>query len=284
MLAQDFRSSIEQDLGEKIRVATPVGGGCISEAYRLELYTGELLFLKFSGSPTEMFKKEAMGLNEIKKTESISVPVVKKISPNYLLLEYISPGRKISNFWEDFGIQFARMHKFHSEEFGFSEDNYIGLTPQINKKHSTWAEFYWENRLLYQWKLAQEKKNSSSEMNALFSKVEKSFSKILEGSEEKPSLLHGDLWNGNYLVGNEGKAFIFDPAAYYGHREADLAMTKLFGGFAPEFYEAYQDEYPLSEGWEYREDIYKLYHVMNHLNLFGSSYYGQAVQILRSYL
>jgi len=176
------------------------------------------------------------------------------------------------------------MHKYNSDRFGFFEDNFIGSTPQINTQEDSWLDFYWKHRLNYQHKLAQKNGLSDEKMDELFSKIEHKLPDILEGSEDKPSLVHGDLWNGNYLVGPDGSAFIIDPAVYYGHREADLGMTKLFGGFAPEFYEAYQAEFPLADGWEYREEIYKLYHVMNHLNLFGSSYYGQAVQILRSYL
>jgi fructosamine-3-kinase len=285
MLAQDFRFSLEKELGIRIKLATPIGGGCISEACRLELHSGDFLFLKFTGAPTDMFEKEARALKELAKAKAIGVPEVKNINPNYLLLEYISPGRKVDNFWENFGQSFAKLHKFKSNQFGFSEDNFIGLSPQKNMPQSdSWQDFYWENRLLFQLKLAEEKGHGTSELNELFHNLEAQLPSILKESEEEPSLLHGDLWNGNFVVGPDGKAWILDPASYYGHREADLAMTKLFGGFTPEFYEGYQAEYPLAEGWEYRENLYKLYHIMNHLNIFGSSYYGQAIQLLRSYL
>ena len=133
-------------------------------------------------------------------------------------------------------------------------------------------------------KLAEANGYGSAELSSTFSKLEDNFDIILNGSEEAPTLLHGDLWGGNYMVDSEGMPVLIDPAVYYGHREADLAMTQIFGGFSPEFYRAYHQEYPLKAGWEYRQNIYKLYHILNHLNLFGSGYYGQAIQLMKYYV
>jgi len=291
MLAASLKASLEKKFGQKIMKASAVGGGCISEARQIELEDGRSFFLKYSDSFTPMFEKEAHGLEEISKAQSIRVPKILEIGESYLLLEFLEGAKKSPDFWEVFGKQFAEMHKFHSDSYGFREDNYIGLTPQKNTPSllykggsSSWCDFYFENRLLYQLKLAEKKGYATSELTGLFAKLEKKLPSLLEGSEERPSLLHGDLWSGNYLVGPEGQPYLIDPAVYYGHREADLAMTKLFGGFAEEFYKSYQRTWPLVEGWEYREGLYKLYHVMNHLNLFGRSYYGQAIDLLRSYL
>ena len=125
---------------------------------------------------------------------------------------------------------------------------------------------------------------ADEDLRKSFSRLESKISDILKDSQEQPSLLHGDLWSGNYMVDEHGNACIIDPAVYYGHREADLAMTRLFGGYSEDFYKSYNESFPLKDGWEYRENIYKLYHVLNHLNLFGKGYYSQALSLIRSYL
>ena len=136
---------------------------------------------------------------------------------------------------------------------------------------------------MYQYKLAEKNGYATQELRAGISKLENKIEKILAGSEESPSLLHGDLWSGNYMIDENGDACLIDPAVYYGHREADLGMTKLFGGFNSEFYKSYNENYPLPDGYDYRENIYKLYHVMNHLNLFGGGYYSQAISLINYY-
>ncbi len=177
------------------------------------------------------------------------------------------------------------MHRTTSSNFGFYEDNYIGSNIQknINNDNSNWIDFYFNNRILFQYKLAEKNGYATEEFKSNIKKIESSISKILGGSEEHPSLLHGDLWSGNFMVDENGDACLIDPAVYYGHREADLAMTKLFGGFNSEFYISYNDEWKLKEGYQYRENIYKLYHVLNHLNLFGMGYYSQAINLMKSY-
>jgi fructosamine-3-kinase len=180
------------------------------------------------------------------------------------------------------------LHKYTSISFGFYEDNFIGSTPQVNLANNTektnWSEFYFNKRILYQYKLAEIKGYAGEELRKCFSQLESKINPILNDCNANPSLLHGDLWSGNFISDETGNACLIDPAVYYGHREADLAMTKLFGGFDSRFYYAYIEEYPLDYGSGYRENIYKLYHVLNHLNLFGSGYYQQAVNLIRFYL
>jgi len=210
------------------------------------------------------------------------------VNKEFLLTEFISSGIKKKNFFGEFGKNFAKLHKFTSESFGFYENNYIGSNPQINipdeNQKTSWINFYFNKRILYQVQLAEKLGNSTSDLRKLVARLEEKIEEILGSSEEQPSLLHGDLWGGNYMVDKNGSAVIIDPAVYYGHREADLGMTRLFGGFSPEFYESYNETFPLKEGSDYRENIYKLYHVLNHLNLFGGSYYSQAISLIKFYI
>lgn len=274
---------IEQHIGENIVSDISLGGGCIGDSRVVKTETGIKYFLKSYGSNTRsIIKNEANGLNELAKTKAIHIPKVIYSDEQFLLLEYIEQSSRVSNFSELFGQRFAMMHKYTSEEFGFYENNFIGSTPQINiPKSKKWSTFYWEYRLLYQFKLAERNNYSSPELSDLFSILENRIESIIEGSEEEPTILHGDLWGGNYIVDKKGEPCLIDPAVYYGHREADLAMTMLFGGFDSKFYSAYDEAYPLKPGWKNRIEIYKLYHVMNHLNLFGASYYSQAISILK---
>ena len=286
-LNAEIKSSIEKAAGEEIITMTSLSGGCISDAYKLETRSGKKLFLKVNTSG-DMFAKEAHGLNELRKPNAVKIPGVILFDKTFILTEFITQGSKSKNFFEDFGRKFAELHKFKSKEFGFYEDNYIGSNVQLNIaegiERTDWTRFYFNKRLLFQFRLAEKNGYADSELRSVFSSLENKIEKILEGSKEEPSLLHGDLWGGNYIVDENGEAYLIDPAVYYGHREADLAMTKLFGGFSNEFYKAYNECFPLPNGYDYREGIYRLYHVLNHLNLFGRGYYSQAVSIIRSYI
>ena len=279
---------IESILNEKIVSSKSIGGGCIADSRKITTESGREFFLKSGNKDNRMFHCEANGLKELAKAQCLRVPQVVAVADNFLLLEYISQGNRPTYFFEEFGKNLAKLHRFQSDKFGFYEDNYIGATPQQNIPDKTeekdWIAFYFNKRLLFQYYLAEKNGYATPRMKNAFSKLESKIASILQGSKESPCLLHGDLWGGNYLCDETGKAVLIDPAVYYGHREADLAMTKLFGGFSPAFYEAYHCEYPLSDGWEYRENIYKLYHVLNHLNLFGIGYLFEAEQILESYV
>jgi fructosamine-3-kinase len=189
----------------------------------------------------------------------------------------------------------AQLHQVHGKTSGFIDDNFIGSTPQCNsplKKswhHSSqcqghsWPDFFIQRRLRFQIDLLQNR-GKGCELTELFEKAENNMHALLSTAIETPSLLHGDLWSGNFLIDDQGHACLIDPAAYFGHRETDIAMTRLFGGFAPEFYQAYHDSLPLADGYNDREPIYQLYPVLNHLNLFGAAYFKQSKRILNKYI
>jgi fructosamine-3-kinase len=281
------KNKLEEILGEEARVISGIGGGSIADSNIIETSSGKRFFLK-TGFSSSMFINEANGLKELRKPGCIKIPEVIAADRDFLLLELVTPGQRMKNFWEVFGRQFAEMHKFTARSYGFYENNYIGATPQMNipseSEQNNWVEFYLNKRLGFQIELAEKNGYGTPELKRAFSKLAEKIDTILEGSEESPALLHGDLWSGNYITGSEGEPVLIDPAVYYGHREADLAMTYLFGGFSNEFYKAYNEAYPLKDGWEYRLNIYKLYHVLNHLNLFGTGYYGQALRLMEYYL
>jgi len=281
-------NNIEKITNSKIISTSSLSGGCISNAYKITLQDNRNLFLKINNSlPKDMFHKEANGLKELAKPNVIYIPKVITVEDSFILLDFIECSIKQKDFFEDFGRSFAEMHKFTSEAFGFYENNYIGSTPQVNipneKEINDWTSFYFNKRILFQFHLAKKNGFATDELRKGISFLENNIEKILNGSEEPPSILHGDLWSGNYMVNENGKAGLIDPAVYYGHREADLAMTKLFGGFSESFYKSYNESFPLKDGYNYRENIYKLYHVLNHLNLFGSGYYRQAISLIKSY-
>ncbi|NLT52347.1 MAG: fructosamine kinase family protein [Ignavibacteria bacterium] len=274
---------LPEEIKGEVKQILPLGGGCIADVKKIIMQDGRKILYKIY-SRTIISETEANGLKEISKSGAIRVPKVIYSNKNILITEFIESGSKIKNTYSDFGKNFAKMHKYYSEYFGFYEDNFIGETPQKNlPKNSSWTEFYFTNRLLFQIKLAEKNGYLSKELKNSFEKLERRIDSIIL-DEGQASLLHGDLWSGNYIVDENGNACLIDPAVYYGNREADLAMTKLFGGFPPEFYHAYNQEYPLQEGYLFRENIYKLYHILNHLNLFGYGYYSQALGIIKSYI
>ena len=280
---------VEEELKTKIKGFSSLSGGCISNAYKVTDSEGSAYFLKCnSSSSNDMFIKEANGLNELMKADAVRIPEVLSVRKEFILTEFITPGNKKKNFFEEFGRNFAQLHKFTGESFGFYENNYIGSNHQINipedNEKTSWVDFYFNKRIFYQIQLAEKLGNSTPELRKLVSRLEEKFEEIVGNIEEKPSLLHGDLWGGNYMTDESGSAVLIDPAVYYGNREADLGMTKLFGGFDLNFYESYNETFPLKDGFDYRENIYKLYHVLNHLNLFGGGYYSQAISLIKFYI
>ena len=289
MLNNKIKSKIENILGSQITKMNSLSGGCISSSYKVNTKDGNSYFLKYNySSGSDMFLTEAHGLQELDKPGVITIPKVISFDKEFILLDLIESSSRSKNFSEDFGRKFAVLHKFNNEKYGFYEDNYIGSNPQLNipdnDEEKNWTKFYFQKRILYQFHLAEKSGNSTSDLRSSISKLENKIDLIVTDNGEKPSLLHGDLWGGNYMVDKNGFACLIDPAVYYGIREADLAMTKLFGGFDSEFYRAYNEEFPLPDGYDYRENIYKLYHVLNHLNLFGSGYYSQAISLIKYYL
>ena len=267
----------------------PVFGGDINRAFRLTLSDGSPVFMK-SNAPKNLrfFETEAKGLEALRQTNTIGVPQVLGIGADkneaFLLLEYLEAAPKINGYWEVFGRELAAMHRADcrhlAEGFGFPEDNYIGATPQKNAQKTRWVDFFRECRLLPQLEMADRYFDANT--RRLCTKLLDNLNRYL--TEPKfPSLLHGDLWSGNAAPGPDGKAWIYDPAAYVGHHEAELAMTELFGRCPEEFYRAYSEIYPIDSGYRDRKDLYDLYHLLNHLNLFGGSYLGSVREILTRY-
>jgi protein-ribulosamine 3-kinase len=266
--------------------ATPVGGGSINEAFRLEGMEGERYFLKLNDARHHpMFAAEVAGLDAIAATGTLRVPqpIVHGISDgqSYLVLEYLELGPRGDA--RSLGEQLAALHRCPAPQFGLAQDNFIGTTPQPNGWQDNWIEFWREQRLGFQLRLAA-KNGYSGQLSSLGEKLLKVLPAFFECYTPRPSLLHGDLWSGNHAFLKNGTPTIFDPATYYGDRECDLAMTELFGGFPESFYAAYRAVWPLDAGYATRRDLYNLYHVLNHVNLFGGGYLIQAVQMMQRLL
>jgi len=271
-----------------------IGGGCIADARIATFENGTRVFVKTAAGHADMFEREAEGLAALAEADAIRVPAVLAVSPDGLVLELIQQGSKALGFAESFGRKFASLHEYRGKTCGFPHDNFIGSTPQTNRPldgswdkakendGSAWPEFFLQRRLRFQAQLAS--RNGFAVLAKLLDQAEIRILELLGSSIETPSILHGDLWGGNYIVDERGEACLIDPAVYYGHREADLAMTRLFGGFESRFYSAYEEASPLVPGHEERLPIYQLYHVLNHLNLFGSSYYQQSRNILQHFV
>lgn len=265
-----------------------VAGGDINEACALTLDDGTILFMK-SNSLVSLanFKAEAAGLHAIRETGAIGVPDVLGVGTDtgfsFLLLSYIRGGRRISHYWETFAEELAAMHRAApsgSGKYGFGEDNWIGARKQLNTPHDKWIPFFRDCRLAPQIKsagnylLAEDRRRAEYLLDHL--------DRFL-AEPERPSLVHGDLWSGNMITGDDGKGWLIDPAAYYGHPEIDIAMTELFGGFPQAFYEAYREAGMLQPGYGERKDLYNLYQLLNHLNMFRSGYLPDVRRILKKY-
>ena len=291
-----FPRSVERLLSESLNEpnieldsVTPISGGCIHHAAKLQLKDGRDFFCKSSSGAIDMFAQEALGLAALSNAQVIYVPKVIGIGiiqedVGCLLLEHISPGHPGQNFWADFGQRFAKLHRTATaESFGWSSDNYIGSSIQKNNAHDDWPAFFAESRLGYQLRLARQNAVGSRALFQYGERLINRIDQILAAPSEPPSLLHGDLWSGNYLVSDGGEPVVIDPAVYYGHREADFAMPLLFGGFATDFFDAYNEQWPLADGWQERAEIYKLYHLLNHLNLFGAGYLDSCIEIAKKF-
>ncbi len=263
------------------------GGGCINQAYVLE-GGGRRYFVKTNGTEhLPMFDAEADGLRELASSGAIRVPQPVCLGnaggSAFLVLEYIEFAAAGRGGAQRLGTQLAALHRSNAAQFGWRRDNTIGATPQINTWSGDWVDFWRERRLGYQLGLAAAHGcggRLQREGGKLLDRLPQFFANYLP----LPSLLHGDLWGGNAAFDAAGHPVIFDPAVYYGDREADLAMTELFGGFSADFYAAYRESYPLDPGYATRKALYNLYHVLNHFNLFGGGYLGQAERMIAALL
>jgi fructosamine-3-kinase len=275
-----------QLLGSSAQRAAPVSGGDINEAYRLETAHGPV-FLKLNRSPQAlaMFEDEARGLALLGTPGALAVPAVlgtgEAGGAAFLLLEHIQEGPRRTGFWRDFGSGLAQLHRTTQAHFGLDHDNFIGSLPQRNRTHPDWPGFYAQERLWPQLGQARSLGLLQQEDEQMLSRLCTRLTELCPG--EPPALIHGDLWSGNFLAGSAGQPFLIDPSVGYAHREMDLAMSRLFGGFAPEFYRAYHEAYPLAPGLEERLEAYQLYYLLVHVNLFGQGYVPGVRRILRRY-
>lgn len=262
---------------------TSTGGGCINATYHIE-GNGQHYFVKLNKAHyLPMFEAEAAGLIEIKNAGTLHAPEPQcwgqADGSAWLVMEYLDLTGHGKSCGEALGLGLANMHRTFSSHYGWTRDNTIGTTLQKNDVSSDWIDFWRQQRLGYQLQLAS--------ANGHTGKLQKRGEQLLlrldgffTNTPIRASLLHGDLWGGNYAFDSSGQPVIFDPAVYYGDREADLAMTELFGGFPSSFYVSYQNAYPLDTGYRTRKTLYNLYHILNHLNLFGGGYLHQVEQML----
>lgn len=279
---------------------SPVAGGCISTAYHVQVQA-ELsktidYFVKVNSRTfLDNFEAEANGLKLMRQAcasskQRLTIPepitVATVGDQAFLLMDWIETSRrKPRHFQEEFGHALATFHlASRGDRIGLEQDNFLGSAQQINSTKSSWIEFVAENRLNFQLKWAIQQSRATSTLKQDVETIIGKLLEILITEDTSTSLLHGDLWSGNYLCDSGGLPVLIDPAVYYGHREAEFGMLKLFGGCSPEFYEAYNSTWPLEEGWERRVQVYVLYHLLNHLNLFGSAYLSQCQTMARDIL
>lgn len=278
-------AAIEDATGSpfQIRGSRALGGGCINTALLLE--GGDRRYFVKLNAPAHAasFAAEAAGLRELARAQALRVPlpVCHGIAGNsaFLVLEYLDLQPTHEAAGERLGRGLAALHRVTRPKFGWDRDNTIGSTPQPNRPHDDWLVFWREQRLGFQLELATHNGYGRA-LTARGERLSDRLGQLLGTHRPAASLLHGDLWAGNVGATARGEPVIFDPAVYFGDREADLAMTELFGGFAPRFYSAYREAWPLDAGYEVRRVLYNLYHVLNHLNLFGGGYLGQAERLL----
>lgn len=281
--------------GVMIAKTERIFGGDINEAYGLTLTDENSVFMKTNtGKSASFFAAEAVGLNAIAQTGAIGTPQILgygtnagRMGKSFLLLEFIYGKKRIPDYFETLGHQLADMHRsetadyVHGGKYGFDSDNYIGESVQINTPYGKWSTFFRDCRLEPQFQRAASYFDAGD-----FRKITYLMDHLEEflTEPEYPSLLHGDLWAGNVITGNDGKAWLIDPAVYVGHAETDIAMTELFGGFPAAFYDAYREAGTLPPEYKERRDLYNLYHLLNHLNLFGGGYLSSVRRILEKYV
>jgi len=261
------------------------GGGCINQTLRVR-YGADSYFVKLnSASRADMFAAEALGLRELQDSHTLRVPEAVCWGDDgesaYLVLEDLQLGGR--DDLAALGEGLAAMHRVTRERFGWDTDNTIGSTLQINTSEHDWVDFWRTQRLQFQLELAAQN-GHGGRLQSQGEKLLDAFPALFADYSPPASLLHGDLWSGNYAFNRSGEPVIYDPAVYYGDREADLAMTELFGGFGADFYAAYRANYPLDAGYGVRKTLYNLYHILNHLNIFGEGYRSQAYRMMDALL
>ena len=262
----------------EIQSSRSVGGGCINQTLALSLSNGETVFLKQNDRPPDgMFAKEARGLDLLRTANNgPRIPEVIAVSddpnPSLLILEFIEEGAPTGDYYERFGRALADMHRITQDHYGLDHDNFIGSTLQKNTAEKDVLTFFSDHRLGFQQQLARNRGLLPVGPDQKIDQLRDRLGEFLDVSSEQPALVHGDLWSGNTFSDTAGQPCLVDPAVHYGLRETDLAMTELFGRLPQTFYDAYREAFPQRPGYEERKQIYNLYHLLNHLNLFGGSY------------
>ncbi len=292
---ESIEDAIHGCFGENVSVKNRESrfGGDINEAGVLHLTDGNSVFIKSNSIANKgFFDAEEEGIRAIEQTNTVSVPhlickgIDRSKNCSFLMMDVIRQGSISGKTFTEFGYAFADMHMADTSEFvengrfGFLHDNYIGASVQVNTPKENWIDFFRECRLEVQFRMAE---------RALGSGMMKSAIRLLDRLDDvltepsKPSLLHGDMWGGNYMINSYGRGVLIDPAAYVGHPEADMAMTEMFRPMPTEFYKAYYEKLLKEDGYEDRKEIYNLYHFLNHLNLFGDGYYDAVARTVRRF-
>jgi fructosamine-3-kinase len=283
-----LESVYEQPL--EIRSASSVGGGCINETQVLSLSNGEKVFLKYNSQPpVNFFKREAAGLRLLAQADNgPRIPQVVGLTEDthahFLILEYIEQGRTGKEYPIQFARALANMHRVTRDHYGLDEDNFIGSTPQKNTPEEDGLTFFREHRLRFQQTLARERGRLPVDIDRKLDRLCDRLDQYLDLTGERPALVHGDLWSGNHFADRAGRACLVDPAAYFGLRETDLAMSELFGRLPQSFYDAYFEAFPVNTNYLQRKDIFNIYHLLNHVNLFGGSYLSSVETALNHFL
>lgn len=279
--------AVRETLGADLIRFSFSGGGCINQGGKLETSRG-IFFLKWNDAKKypDMFKAEAHGLNMLASPNVIDIPEViltgDSEGSQFLVLEFIEEKSKSQRYWENLGSQLATLHKRSDDFFGLERDNYIGSLKQINAQEKNWIKFFIEHRLQHQLKLAIDHQRLNVSIAKQFDVLFGKLPHLLPN--EKPALIHGDLWSGNLITNEKGEPCLIDPAVYFGNREMEIAFTRLFGGFSHRFYESYNEAFPLEASYLKRTDIFNLYPLLVHVNLFGGGYATQVVSILDQFV
>jgi fructosamine-3-kinase len=291
MSEQTIREAVAAALGTPVRDLAPLGGSFAGRLYRVRTQEGEFA-LKWAEQPAPgALQAEARGLRLLAEAGAVRVPAVRHVidrsgdggdGPAWLLIAWIAGGRGVD--MAALGASLATLHRHSAPAYGLDHDNYIGGTPQLNRPHADWPGFFREQRLVPQIVLAAHNGLLPAPRRRGLERLLERLDALLAGASTRPSLIHGDLWSGNVIATTGGAPVVIDPAVSFSDREAELAFTELFGGFGPRFYAAYHEVWPLDPGYPERRDLYNLYHLLNHLNLFGEGYGAQIDAVLRRYV